>query len=309
MIVLGKAEVELLLDPEELIGELERGFVALSNGGASVPPRVAAVARGGQLLAMPGFVDGILATKLVTIFPENHADGRPSHQALIALFDPDDGAPLAVLDGEHITAVRTAVTSALAARLVARDDARSLLVVGAGVQGRVHVEMFRRLLDLDEIAVASRNGDSARSLARSLGVAHEPSIEAGVRRADIVAACTHATTPVLSRSWLRPGAHVSSIGAADGRELDDATIADGLIVVESRVAFAPYPAGARDLEHADPAAAVELGELIAGERPGRTSAEQITVFKSVGNAIEDAVAAALVLRRATDESRGVSVSL
>ena len=102
---------------------------------------------------------------------------------------------------------------------------------------------------------------------------------------------------------------MSSIGAADGRELDDATIADGLIVVESRVAFAPYPAGARDLEHADPAAAVELGELIAGERPGRTSAEQITVFKSVGNAIEDAVAAALVLRRAADESRGVSVSL
>jgi ornithine cyclodeaminase len=310
VIYLGKGDIEQLLDPEDLIVELERAFVALSNGDVSAPPRIAATAGdAGTLLAMPGFVDGVLATKLVTIFPGNdEAAGHPSHQALIALFDPEHGTPIAVLDGSHITAMRTAVTSALAARLVARADARSLLVIGAGVQGRAHAEAFRTLLDLDEIVIVSRNGNAARALAESLGVQHATSVEEAVRAADIVCACTHAESPVLRREWLRPGAHVSSVGASDGRELDEATIAAGLLVVESRVAFSPYPAGARDLENVDPADAVELGEIIAGRHPGRTSPDQITVFKSVGHAIEDAVAAALVLRLAERDSRGTLIA-
>jgi ornithine cyclodeaminase len=309
MILLGADDVEQLLQPEELLDELADAFVTLSEGGASVPPRVAAVTPAGHLLAMPGYVNGVLATKLVTIFPGNHDRGRPSHQALIALFDADDGSPIGLLDGRYITALRTAVTSALAARLVARADARSLLVIGAGVQGRSHAETFRRLLDLDEIVIASRSPAAARSLAESLGLEWTDSIEEGVRRADIVCACTHSPTPVISAGWLRPGTHVSSVGAADGRELDEATVGAGLLVVESRVAFAPYPTGARDLEGVDPSSAVELGELVAGRRPGRTSSDQITVFKSVGHAVEDAVAAGLVLRRATTGARGRIASL
>lgn len=310
MIYLGKRDIEQLLDPEDLIVELERAFVALSNGEVSAPPRIAATVRGaGTLLAMPGFVDGVLATKLVTIFPGNdHGAGFPSHQALIALFDPEDGTPIAVLDGSHITAMRTAVTSALAARLVARADARSLLVIGAGVQGRAHAEIFRQLLDLDEVVIVSRDDNAARALAESLGVQHTASVEEAVRAADIVCACTHAESPVLRRDWLRPGVHISSVGASDGRELDDATIGAGLLVVESRMAFSPYPAGARDLENVDPAAAAELGEIISGRHPGRTSADEITVFKSVGHAIEDAVAAALVLRLAERDSRGTLIA-
>jgi alanine dehydrogenase len=309
VILLGQAEVEELLDPEELLAALERAFVALSEGKAEAPPRLAVSSGGGYLLAMPGCVDGTLATKLVTIFPENHAAGRPSHQALIAVFDPEDGTPLGVLDGTYITAIRTAVTSALAARLVARSDAQSLLVVGAGTQGRAHVEMFRRLLELDDIVLTGRNGDSARVVADDLGVRYSSSLEEAVASADIVCACTHSPMPLFSHEWLKPGAHVSSVGAADGRELEAATIAAGLLVVESRAAFAPYPAGARDLEGVDPATSVELGELISGSHPGRTSPDEITVFKSVGNAVEDAVAAALVLARAADRSRGLSVSL
>jgi alanine dehydrogenase len=272
VIFLGRADIEDLLDPVELIAELEQAFASLSDGDASAPARIAATAPGGKLLAMPGFVNGVFATKLVTLFPGNHSLGLPTHQALIALFDPDDGTPLAVLDGEHITATRTAVTSALAARLVGRSDARSLAILGAGVQGRAHAEVFRDLLD-------------------------------------IICACTHAESPVLRREWLRPGAHVGSVGAGDGHELDDATVAAGLLVVESRVAFCPFPAGARDLEHVDPALGVELGEIISGRHPGRTSPDQITVFKSIGHAIEDAVAAALVFRLATADSRGTPVTL
>jgi alanine dehydrogenase len=309
VILLGRAEVEELLDPDELIAALKRAFVALSGGKAEAPPRLAVPSRGGYLLAMPACVDGTLATKLVTIFPENHAAGRPSHQALIAVFDPDDGTPIGVLDGTYITAVRTAVTSALAARLVARSDARSLLVIGAGAQARAHVEMFRRLLGLHDIVVTSRNEDAARALADDLGVAWSATVEDAAARADIVCACTHSDVPVLHRDWLTPGTHVSSVGAADGQELDAATITAGLLVVESRAAFAPYPVGARDLEGVDPAVAVELGELISAGRPGRSSDDQITVFKSVGNAVEDAVAAALVLARAAERSSGLSVSL
>ena len=309
MIFLGRADIEDLLDPVELIAELEQAFVSLSDGDASAPARIAASAPGGKLLAMPGFVNGVFATKLVTLFPGNHSLGLPTHQALIALFDPDDGTPLAVLDGEHITATRTAVTSALAARLVARSDARSVAILGAGVQGRAHAEVFRDLLGIEEIVIASRSDEKARALAETLGVGHETSFESAVRGADIVCACTHAESPVLRREWLRPGAHVGSVGAGDGHELDDATVGAGLLVVESRVAFCPFPAGARDLEHVDPALGVELGEIISGRHPGRTSPGQITVFKSIGHAIEDAVAAALVFRLATADSRGTPVTL
>lgn len=310
MKLLDRSDVEALLDPEELIVRLEPAFVALSEGTALAPPRGAAFSDSGHLLAMPGFVEGTLATKLVTIFPGNHAVGRPSHQAIIAVFDSSDGTPVALLDGTYITAVRTAVTSALAARLVARKDARSLLVVGAGTQGRAHVEMFRRLLPLDAIVLWSRDGVGGRAVAEELEVDFSASLEESVRRADIICTCTHAELPVISHAWLRPGTHVSSVGAADGRELDDATVACRLLVVESRDAFSPYPIGARDLEGLEAASAVELGELISGRRAGRTSDDEISVYKSVGNAIEDAVAAALVLAKAADEpARGSSFSL
>ena len=189
---------------------------------------------------MPGCVNRTLAT-LVTIFPENHAAGRPSHQALIAVFDPEDGTPIGVLDGTYITAVRTAVTSALAARLVARSNIRSLLVIGAGTQGRAHVEMFRSLLELDDIVLAGRNSDSARGVADDLGVRYSASLEEAVASADIICACTHSAAPLFPHEWLRPGVHVSSVGAADGRELDAATIAAGLLVVESRAGLRAVP--------------------------------------------------------------------
>jgi ornithine cyclodeaminase/alanine dehydrogenase-like protein (mu-crystallin family) len=310
MLMLTRAQVRELLDLDLLLAGLERAFVELSAGRASVPPRIAAQTDQGLLAAMPGYADGVLEAKLVSVFPGNHAAGLPSHQATIAVFDPENGTPLALLDGTEITATRTAAASAVSTRALARDDARVLAVLGAGVQGRSHVEAARRVRDFEEVRVASRNAEHARALAGEVGGVAVDSFEDAVRGADVICACTDAAEPVLAAEWLDPGTHVTSVGASrEGPELDRATVIAGLLAVESRVAFEPYPAGAHELQGLAPESAVELGEVLAGTREGRTSPEQITVYKSMGHAVEDAAAAGLVYRRARERGIGTEVEL
>jgi alanine dehydrogenase len=303
VLVLSQDDVRRLLDLDELIDALADAFAEVSLGRTSVPPRVAAfVPQRGLLAAMPGYAAGVLETKLVSVFP-----GRePSHQALIALFDPETGAPLAVIDGTHITATRTAAASALSTRLLAREDSRVLAILGTGVQARSHHQAVTRVLDFEDVRVAGRS----RERAEALGITVADSFEAAVRDADVVCACTDASSPVLRRTWLASGTHVTSVGASkEGPELDARTVRAGLLAVESRVAFQPYPAGAHELQGLDPTAAVELGELVADTRRGRTSAEQVTVYKSMGHAAEDAAAARLVYERALREGAGAEVDL
>jgi ornithine cyclodeaminase/alanine dehydrogenase-like protein (mu-crystallin family) len=260
---------------------------------------------------MPGYLDGVLETKLVSVFPGNHERGLPSHQALIALFDAETGSPLAVMDGTHITAARTGAASAVSTRVLARPDARVLAILGAGVQGRSHLVAHARVRDFSEVRIASRDPEHARSLAAPLGATAVGTFAAAAAGADVVCFCTDATSPVSDRSWFGPGVHVTSVGSsAGGPELDPETIrAADLLVVEHRDAFKPYPGGAHELQGLDPQAAAELGEVIAGTRPGRTSADQLTVYKSMGHAVEDAVAADLVYRAARAEGAGTTVPL
>ena len=309
MLVLSRADVRRLLDLDRLLDALERAFVELSAGRASVPSRIAAHTERGLLAAMPGYADGILETKLVSVFAGNHEVGLPTHQATIALFDDETGKPLALMDGTEITAVRTGASSAVASRALAREDARVLAVLGAGVQARSHIDAMRRVRELAEVRVASRTLEHAQALAEEIGGTPYASFEEAVDGADIVCACTDAGEPIVSAAWLTPGMHVTSVGASrEGPELDPAVMSSGLLVVESRVAFEPYPAGAHELQGLDPGSAAELGEILAGTREGRTSAEQITVYKSMGHAVEDAAAAGLVYRRAL-EGGGVEVEL
>jgi alanine dehydrogenase len=295
VLVLAREQVEALLDVDVLLERLEGAFVELSAGRASVPPRVAAFAPDGFLAAMPGYVDGVLEAKLVSVFP----DREPSHQALIAVFDGETGAPRAVMDATHITAVRTGASSAVATRALAREDAKVLAVLGAGVQARSHLDSVPRVRRFEEVRVASRSFERAQALAGEAGAMAVGSFEEAVRGADVVCCCTHASEPVLRREWLAHGVHVCSVGASqEGPELDAETVCAGLLCVESRVAFEPPPAGAFELQGLDPAAAVELGEVLSGTREGRANEAQITVYKSMGHAVEDAAAAALVLERA-----------
>jgi len=312
VILLSEAEVQELLDLDALVDALADAHCELSDGKASMPPRIAAFAeRNGLLGAMPAYLPSAgLTCKLVTLFPENR--DRHTHQALICVFDPTNGTPVALMDGTYITATRTAAGSALATRLLAREDSRVLAILGAGVQARTHAEALRRVRSFEQIRVASRDLDRAAELAEEIGARAMDSFEAAVREADVVAATTHATEPVVLREWLSPGTHVNSVGAnpAGRGEIDAATVRDALVAVEFREStLAPPPAGASEFRDGAPAEIVELGELVAGTMRGRTSPEQITLYRSVGVAVQDAAAAALVLAAARERSAGREIEL
>ena len=313
LLYLSRADVERLLDIDAMLDALGRALVVFSSGITSVPPRSAArVPDRGLLGVMAGYVPGVaLEVKLVSVFPANHHHDLPSHQGLIAIFDEDNGAPLALMDGTYITAIRTGGTAAVAARALARDDASVLAILGAGVQGASHLETFPRVRDFKEVRIASRNADTAKALAaRHPRAVVAASFEAAVRGADVVACCTDAREPILSRAWLKPGAHVSSVGGTFGPELDGPTIAAGRVFVEWRgAATNPPPAGAVELQGLDVATITEVGEVLAGTKPGRQSDDEITIYKSTGHAVEDAATARLVYDRAKAEGAGVSLPL
>jgi ornithine cyclodeaminase len=328
VLLLSRREVEELLDIDALIDALAVAMLDLSAGRASVPSRVGAIVddRDGLLAAMPGYTPAVaaLACKLVTLFPHNAGTDLPTHQAVIAVFDPETGRPAALLDGTAITAIRTGAGCALATRLLARENATTLAILGTGVQARSHARAVTRVRAFAEMRVAGRDPAKAGALAEELAeeldlpVRVAGSFQEACDGADVVCATTHALEPVVRREWLAAGAHVTSVGYnPNGREVDDATVAESLVVVESRAAaLAPFPSGSRDLlepierglitaEHVH----AEIGELVGGSKPGRQSSAQITLYKSVGVAVQDGAAAALVLRAARVHGVGREVEL
>jgi ornithine cyclodeaminase/alanine dehydrogenase-like protein (mu-crystallin family) len=310
LLVISEEEVTRLLGLDALADSLRHAFRAVSAGTASVPPRMAAAAPDGILATMPGFVPDVgLGAKLVAYFRHNHARGLPGHQALVALFGAEDGQPHAIMGGTRITAIRTAMCAAVAAEVLARPASSSLAIVGAGVQGRSHLEAFTHLLRFADIRIASRDAGRAATLSGAHPAARAvASAEEAVRGADVVCLCTDADDPVVARSWLAPGVHVSSVGS--GTEVDPETMASAAVFVESRAAVTqPFPAGARELAGWAPDALTEVGEVLSGHRPGRVSAEQVTVYKSTGHASEDVAAAATVYRAALDAQAGTLVEI
>jgi len=310
MLVLNRSEVEELLDLDELVGALARAHEELSAGATSMPPRIAAFAGEGLLGAMPAYSPSTgLGCKLVTLFPHN--TDRATHQAAIVLFDPANGTPIALMDGTLITATRTAAAAALAARMLARPDAKVLALIGTGVQARSHARAFARIREWAEIRVAARDAAKAEALAAEIGATACSSFEEAVRGADVVAATTHSAEPVVRAAWVGPGTHVSSVGYnAPGSELDPDLVRAATIVVESREsAFSPPPGGAPELVGVDPSSVAELGELVSGDRRGRATPMEITLYKSVGVAVQDLAAAALVLAAARERGAGLEIEL
>ena len=325
MLVLTRAEVESLLDTDLLRKAVGTALADLSAGRVSMPTRIAALVseKDGLLAAMPAYLPtaGALTTKLVSLFPRN--TDRPTHQAVIVAFDPENGTPVALLDGEAITAARTAAGSALSTELLARKDAAVLTVIGTGVQARAHLRALPRVRSFRAINIVSRDLEKAKALAREFAgsarqVAAQASIDQATRESDVVCACTHSPEPVVRRASLKAGAHITSVGYnTAGREVDEGTVVDSLVVIESRAAaLAAPPSGSNDLNwpirdgkitkdhiHA------ELGEIVAGTRPGRANDTQLTLYKSVGVAVEDAAATALVLKLARERGVGREIDL
>jgi ornithine cyclodeaminase len=313
---------------DRLVDALGAAMADLSVGAASMPPRMAAriPRQDGILATMPAYLPsaGALAAKLVTLFPKNAGLGLHTHQAAIMAFDPDTGTPLALMDGTYITAVRTAAGSVLATRLLARPDAAVLAVLGTGVQARSHLRAMARERRWTEVRLAGRDERKARALAdelsMELGLAIRivASYSEALTGADVACAATHSPEPVVRREWVPDGIHLNSVGLSPaGPEVDAATVVDALVVVESRQqALAPWPTGLLELvaplrdglitpEHIH----AELGELVSGTRPGRSSADQITLYKSGGVAVQDAAAAALVLAAAAERNTGIEIEL
>jgi alanine dehydrogenase len=322
--VLSKALVEELLDPDELIDAVAVAMADLSAGRASVPSRIAAVLDGsGLLAAMPGYSPslGVLAAKLLTVFPGNPAAGHPVHQAMIVAFDPITGRPTALMDGDAITALRTAAASALSVRLLARPDAEVLAVIGTGPQASAHALLVSRVRAFREIRVAGRDPGRTAAVVDALaarGLATRPcGIAEALDGADVICAATSCIEPILGADRVAEGAHIASVGfIPNGREIDPALYADALLVVEHRAtAFAPFPVGSNDIRELLDAGTVrgedvvELGELVDGARPARRDPRQRTIYKSVGLAAQDVAGAAVVLRAAERAGAGTELTL
>lgn len=268
---------------------MSRALADLSAGRVVQPVRVVLPVAPfqGYLGVMPAYA-GALGAKLVTFYPQN--EGLPTHHAVILLFRPETGQPIAVMDGRLITEMRTAAASAVATQRLARPDASVLAILGTGVQARGHLEALRLVRPFREVRVWSPRNSQA--FAERHGVKATATPEEAVRGADVVVVATSAQVPVLCGRWLSPGTHVNAIGAVrpEWRELDDELLTVARLYVESREA-AGHESG--DVIAA-PAVEAELGEVILGDHPGRRSAEEITLWKSVGVGVEDVAAAALV---------------
>jgi ornithine cyclodeaminase/thiomorpholine-carboxylate dehydrogenase len=313
ILILSAQEVQRLLDPDALLVALADAFRALSAGQVDAPKRIGvSIPTAGFLLAMPAYQqDREISVKLVSVFDGNTRLNLPTHQALICVFDPITGAPLAVMDGTAITALRTAGATAVATQLLAPADTQVLAIVGAGVQGRSHLTMVSRVRPFAEIRIASRQLARALELTAADDRARAvESAEEAVRGADVVCLCTNASEPVISRDWLAPGAHVTSVGyAPPGGELDRQVIEQGHLFVETRLAFEAPPAGCAELAGLDPSSGTELGEVLLDQSLGRRSQGELTVYKAMGHACEDLAAASLVFHRARQEGAGHTIKL
>ena len=323
MRVLGRADLARLLPPADVVDAMAAAFRRLAAGGCVVPPRGVLPAGDGVLLLMaahaPGGDLGGLGAKLVTYYAGNRRRGHPSIYASYVLLDEATGRPLAVLEGTFLTAMRTGATSALAARYLARPDAGQVACFGAGAQAAFQLRCLATVRRLRRVAVVGRDEGRARAFARAmtaeLGVPVEVAGDAAaaLSGADLVTCATTSTTPVVAGALLGPGTHVDLVGAfrPTDREADTDAIRRARVVVDTYAGaleeagdiVLPIAEGAVSRAHV----AAELAEVVSGQRPGRTAADQITLFKSVGFALEDLAAARLAYNRAMAENVGTDV--
>lgn len=322
-LLLTEADVRSVLSMDDLIAAMERALAQFSSGSVLQPLRT--VLQVGPEIAFFGVMPAYqpdppaLGTKLVTVFGRNAARGLPTHLATIVLLDPETGALVAVMDGRYITEARTAAVSAVATRRLARGDGpAALAILGSGVQARSHLEAVPRVRPIGDVRVWSpTEANRARLVAQMAphaGVSFRATATAedAVRGASIIVLATSSPQPVLRNEWVADGAHVVSVGACrpDQREMDPALVARARLFVDSRAGALAESGdvvmGIAEGRFGPHHVAAEIGEVVAGRVPGRTSDRQVTIFKSLGMAVEDVAAAELAYRRALERGLGRS---
>ncbi|MBK8051213.1 MAG: ornithine cyclodeaminase family protein [Anaerolineales bacterium] len=327
MLVLSRHDVEQLLTMPDAIAAVAEGLCQLTLGHVTMPQRLAVpvAMHNGIHLSMPAFVEGepgALAIKIVTVYNDNPARyGEPTIQGVVLVHDPRTGKPLALMDAEHLTAMRTGAISGVATQTLARADARTVMLFGAGAQAGPQLEAVCTVRPIERAFVFALNPDGGRGfcarMAEKLGIPVEPltDVQQGVEMADVVCTATNASSPLFNGDWLRPGTHINAIGAYTRtmRELDTTTILRSRVYVDGRTAaqteagdiVIPVQEGAITYDHV----VGELGEVLLGLAPGRMNDADITLFKTVGMAVQDAVTAPLVLQRARERGMGQEVKL
>ena len=314
LLVISREEVAAHLGYEACIPLMREAMIALSTGRTRQLLRSILDLDGGRAFGvMPGAMEETFGAKVISVFP--HAPGgAPSHQGFVALFDPDTGATAAILDASELTGIRTAAASAAATQALARSDATCLAIIGTGEQALRHAEAIRAARPLEQITIWGRSPDKARALAERLGGEAAESVEAAVADADIICTVTAAPEPVLRSQWVRDGAHLNIVGSsrAGPVEIDTALVRRARFFADHRegvlrqgaewlVAMAEGAVGEDHLLG-------EIGEVFAGTLPGRTGADDVTLYKSLGSIVQDLAAGWYLVRRAREEGFGTRVA-
>lgn len=323
MIILTQRDVVALLSMRECIDVMGRALGALARGESILPLRTVLKLPSGKdfFAVMPAFVASpdSMGAKVITVFPGNHGTALDSHQGAVLLLDAATGTVQALLDATSITSIRTAAVSALATKHLARKDADDLCILGSGVQARSHLEAIPHVRTIRRIRIWSRDNDHAKALAKSISgsarIEVMPSAKEAVHGASIICTTTSSAKPVLKGEWIADGAHVNVVGASvpTSRELDTTAIVRSSLFVDRRESalnepgdiLIPIAEGAIKPTHIK----AELGEVVIGKHRGRTNEKEITVFKSLGLAVEDIAAAQFVYSRAIERSIGTVVDL
>jgi ornithine cyclodeaminase/alanine dehydrogenase-like protein (mu-crystallin family) len=325
VLVLSQSDIAHLLPMRECIDVMEHALAGLSRGDAVLPLRqVLRLPDSKSAFAvMPAYVGApkAVGAKVITVFPDNHGTALDSHQGAVLLFEAEHGSLVAIMDASSITAVRTAAVSGLATRLLAREDAADVAILGTGVQARTHLDAVCAVRPVKRVRVWSRNASAVHEFAaresqqRDLAVEPARSARDAVEGAEIICTVTAAREPVLAGQWLADGAHVNAVGASlpFARELDTMAVARGRLYGDRRESalneagdfLIPKREGAIGDDHI----VGEIGELLLGRVSGRRSADEVTIFKSLGLAVEDVAAAEYLYRRAADTGRGSRVDL
>jgi ornithine cyclodeaminase len=326
-LILGHEEVIAALEPEACAEAMAQVLAAHARGENYMPLRSVMMPPGapGFMGLMPGWRGGgeaMFALKAICVMPGNPARGLDAHQGIVTLFDGETGAPTAILDASAVTEVRTAAVTAVATDALARPDASVLAILGAGVQARSHLDALGRVRELRGVRLYAPTQAHAQAVVESAGgdglpvLTVAPSAEEAVRGADVVVTATSSREPVLRREWLSPGAHVNAVGASTPafRELDTATVAASALFCDSRESLrneaGEFQLAIREgLIEGESHIRAELGEVLAGVEPGRKDDQELTLYRSLGLAIEDLAAAELAVRTARGLGLGTEVEL
>jgi ornithine cyclodeaminase len=318
LLVLSDADVRELLDMESCIAAMEDALAALARDELSMPLRFVVRSPGEQLLGlMPAHRAGdapLFSLKEIVVAPSNGARGLDPHQGAVLLHDGETGVLRALLNASAITEIRTAAVSAVATKLLARPGARRVAILGAGVQARSHAQAMRAVVDDPELRVWSRTPAHAEALALEAHAVVCETIEEALEGAEVVCTCTAAREPIVRRAWLGPGTHVNAVGSSvpSARELDSDVVTAAALFVDRRESTlnesGDYLRAVEEAGIGPDHIRAELGELLTGAHAGRSDPDELTLFKSLGLAVEDLAAAALCVDRAREHGVGVEVA-